>query len=126
MCGIIQRQTWEGQRLEHPTKFKDLEDNIIETDATLWPTSAGAPDPIPNTIDNELRKVVSCMMATQKEDRPEIYDFMAEVRDMIKERDATYYKGRVEEEDDNIRKLWLELVAEAEFVAQVAPIILSD
>lgn len=126
MCGIIQRQTWEGQRLEHATKFKDLEDNIIETDATLWPTSAGGPDPIPNTIDKDLRKVVSCMMATQKEDRPEIYDFMAEVRDMIKGRDATYYKGRVEEEDDNIRKLWLELVAEAEFVAQVAPIILSD
>ncbi|ETS72907.1 hypothetical protein PFICI_15299 [Pestalotiopsis fici W106-1] len=125
MCGIILRKLWDGKTLEEPVQVKELGGAIIFTDAPIWPTF-GQTDVVADNFDNDLRRVVSWIMATNKNDRPSIDNAFEAVMEEIELRDAKYYKGRAEEEDYNIRKLWRQLVLEPDIMPSNDVIMLSS
>ncbi|KAK9789705.1 putative Protein kinase domain-containing protein [Seiridium cardinale] len=115
MCGLILRRQWDGRTASVPKAISVRNDlPQLETDAPLFPSARGGPDPCPGNLDNDLRRVVGWIMATNVSRRPQLEDILDNVLNAIRERteDWSFYKDMPEEKDDYIKALWRRIVLE--------------
>jgi hypothetical protein len=113
MCGLILRIPWKRDMTGVPEQVEVQPGCVIQTDAPIWSSRASGPaDPVNDSLDIDIRKIVSWLMATNKDDRPTLPDVLGIVVFAIRHRDAAYYNSVPEEQDNNIQNLWWKFVSE--------------